>query len=309
MREFRYGFQGQESDNEIKGNGNSVNYKYRMHDPRLGRFFTLDPLSVKYPHNSPYAFSENRVIDGIELEGLEFVDLEEKIKHKDSDEWYATAGKMTGNFAINILDGLAFTANSVDVFTKRGPSGTLDYWDKALDDMSMSIAEDMIKAKEEEKIETGFDYVVDRAKKPEVIEDLITLVFSAKITKGSPTKLKTKTVTLHRGINESHPGFNSGSKGIAKARGGNQTPLQHNKTGTTKSKWSSWTFNYDVAKNYAQRPGGSGVVLTKDIPASKITISPDLKPVNLKGIGKTVSEAEMLVKGTVKNANVTKVRP
>jgi RHS repeat-associated protein len=70
---YRYGFQGQEMDDEIKGEGNSVNYKYRMHDPRLGRFFAVDPLEMNYPHNSPYAFSENRVIDAIELEGLELV--------------------------------------------------------------------------------------------------------------------------------------------------------------------------------------------------------------------------------------------
>ena len=42
-----------------------------MHDPRVGRFFAVDPLAPKYPHNSPYAFSENRVIDMVELEGLE----------------------------------------------------------------------------------------------------------------------------------------------------------------------------------------------------------------------------------------------
>ena len=70
--DYRYGFQGQEKDNEVKGDGNSVNYKYRMHDPRLGRFFAVDPLAPDYPHNSPYAFSENRVIDGVELEGLEY---------------------------------------------------------------------------------------------------------------------------------------------------------------------------------------------------------------------------------------------
>jgi hypothetical protein len=80
---YRYGFQGQEIDPEIKPNddgtpnANSINYKFRMHDPRLGRFFAVDPLAVKYPHNSPYAFSENRLIDGVELEGLEY----ETIKH------------------------------------------------------------------------------------------------------------------------------------------------------------------------------------------------------------------------------------
>src|SRR5690554_2131129 len=69
---YRYGFQGQEMDDEIKGEGNSINYKYRMHDLRVGRFFAVDPLAGEYPWNSPYAFSENRVIDGIELEGLEY---------------------------------------------------------------------------------------------------------------------------------------------------------------------------------------------------------------------------------------------
>ena len=69
--EYRYGFNGQEKDDEIKGEGNSLNYKYRMHDPRIGRFFAVDPLTSKYPHYTPYSFSGNRLIDAHELEGLE----------------------------------------------------------------------------------------------------------------------------------------------------------------------------------------------------------------------------------------------
>jgi RHS repeat-associated protein len=69
--EYRFGFQGQEMDDEIKGEGNSVNYKYRMHDPRVGRFFAVDPLTAKYPFYSSYQFSGNRPIDAVELEGLE----------------------------------------------------------------------------------------------------------------------------------------------------------------------------------------------------------------------------------------------
>lgn len=71
---YRYLFQGQEHDDEINGApGTSYAFEYRIHDPRIGRFLSIDPLAAKYPHNSPYAFSENRVIDGIELEGLEVV--------------------------------------------------------------------------------------------------------------------------------------------------------------------------------------------------------------------------------------------
>ncbi|SPE77624.1 RHS Repeat protein [Flavobacterium columnare] len=68
---YRYGFQGQEKDDELKGEGNSLNYTFRMHDPRVGRFFATDPKFKDYPYNSPYAFSENRVMDAVELEGLE----------------------------------------------------------------------------------------------------------------------------------------------------------------------------------------------------------------------------------------------
>jgi len=74
--DYRYGFQGQEMDDEIKGEGNSINYKFRMHDPRVGRFFSRDPLFKEYAWNSPYAFSENRVIDGIDFEGLEWTRVE-----------------------------------------------------------------------------------------------------------------------------------------------------------------------------------------------------------------------------------------
>jgi len=69
--DYRYGFQGQEHDDEIKGSGNSVFFKYRGHDPRVGRFFAVDPLAPVYPWNSPYAFSENNLIAFVELEGLE----------------------------------------------------------------------------------------------------------------------------------------------------------------------------------------------------------------------------------------------
>jgi len=75
LEDYRYGFQGQEKDDEVKGEGNSLNYTFRMHDARVGRFLSLDPLSKTYPWNSPYAFSENRVIDGLELEGLEYISI------------------------------------------------------------------------------------------------------------------------------------------------------------------------------------------------------------------------------------------
>ena len=62
--EYGYGFQDQEKESDIWG-GEASFFKYRISDNRLGRFFSVDPLSQKYPWNSSYAFSENRVIDGV----------------------------------------------------------------------------------------------------------------------------------------------------------------------------------------------------------------------------------------------------
>lgn len=74
-----------------------MNYKYRMHDPRIGRFFAIDPLAPEYPHNSPYAFSENVVIDHIELEGLEKAHYTIKMKKKDGS--FITLQKYTNRQA------------------------------------------------------------------------------------------------------------------------------------------------------------------------------------------------------------------
>ncbi|WP_300666021.1 hypothetical protein [Fluviicola sp.] len=68
---YRYGFQGQEMDDEIKEGGNSINFEFRMHDPRIGRFFAIDPMFRSFPWNSSYAFSENKLIAFGELEGKE----------------------------------------------------------------------------------------------------------------------------------------------------------------------------------------------------------------------------------------------
>jgi RHS repeat-associated protein len=114
---YRYGFQAQEVDDEVKGDGNSVNYKYRMHDPRIGRFFAVDPLSHKYPFYSPYVFSGNRVIDAIELEGLEPSPLNlpkvDKIKYSAGCNGIDEPITFTGNAIISIYQGVSGLWNSV----------------------------------------------------------------------------------------------------------------------------------------------------------------------------------------------------
>ncbi len=69
--DYRYGFSGVEMDNEIKGNGNSYDFLFRVYDPRIGRFLSLDPLQKKFPALSTFQYAGNCPIAAIDLEGLE----------------------------------------------------------------------------------------------------------------------------------------------------------------------------------------------------------------------------------------------
>jgi len=68
---YTYGFNGKEKDDEIKGGGASYDYGFRIYDPRLGRFLSVDPLTRKYAMLTPYQFASNMPIAAIDLDGLE----------------------------------------------------------------------------------------------------------------------------------------------------------------------------------------------------------------------------------------------
>ncbi|MBD1395437.1 RHS repeat domain-containing protein [Mucilaginibacter glaciei] len=71
MNTYTYGFNGKENDNEVKGVGNQQDYGMRIYDPRVGRFLSVDPLTIKYPELTPYQFASNAVIGNTDLDGLE----------------------------------------------------------------------------------------------------------------------------------------------------------------------------------------------------------------------------------------------
>jgi RHS repeat-associated protein len=66
---YRFGFNGKENDNEVKGNGNSIDFGARMYDSRLGRWLSVDPLAHQFPHQSPYSAMDNNPINIIDPTG------------------------------------------------------------------------------------------------------------------------------------------------------------------------------------------------------------------------------------------------
>lgn len=65
--QYRYGFNGKELDKEVT----QYDYGFRIYDPRLGRFLSVDPLAAKYPFYTPFSFAGNKPIQCIDLDGAE----------------------------------------------------------------------------------------------------------------------------------------------------------------------------------------------------------------------------------------------
>jgi RHS repeat-associated protein len=84
---YRYGFNGKENDNEVKGEGNEQDYGMRIYDIRVGRFLSVDPISKKYPELTPYQFASNTPMQGVDLDGLEI--------------YYTTDGSVVGKVGTN----------------------------------------------------------------------------------------------------------------------------------------------------------------------------------------------------------------
>ncbi len=68
-------YQGQEFTEDL--GLNTHEWKYRVSDPAILRFWQIDPLAEDYVYNSTYAFQENKLGMGIELEGAELLGWEQ----------------------------------------------------------------------------------------------------------------------------------------------------------------------------------------------------------------------------------------
>jgi len=137
--EYRYGFNGMETDKEVSGTGNSYTTQFRQYDPRLGRWKSLDPLANNFPDQSPFTAFNNNPIYFIDPLGLEGTNTEgggeetlphpskaeegdvEFTENKDSD------GKVLGHTKWVLTDGewkpIESIATPIEVKSEQSPSG------------------------------------------------------------------------------------------------------------------------------------------------------------------------------------------
>jgi len=101
-KRYRFSFNGQEKDDEIKGIGSSLDFGERIYDLRLGRFLSVDKLTRSFPYWSPYAFAGNTPIQAIDLDGLEI--------------YYAQSGQLIGTYGTS-TEVRVINANALATFT------------------------------------------------------------------------------------------------------------------------------------------------------------------------------------------------
>jgi len=68
---YRFGFNGKEMDNEVKGTGIQYDYGFRIYDARIAKFLSVDPLTKEYSMLTPYQFASNTPVWAKDLDGLE----------------------------------------------------------------------------------------------------------------------------------------------------------------------------------------------------------------------------------------------
>jgi len=97
---YRYGFNGKENDNEVKGEGGQQDYGFRIYDPRLAKFLSVDQLTREFPWYSPYQFAGNTPIQAIDIDGLEPVSVIGAVyvlggaPKLSSSQWYVINGEI-----------------------------------------------------------------------------------------------------------------------------------------------------------------------------------------------------------------------
>jgi RHS repeat-associated protein len=68
---YRFGFNGKENDRDEWGQQLVQDYGFRLYNPAIGKFLSVDPLAPEYPWYTPYQFAGNKPIWAVDLDGLE----------------------------------------------------------------------------------------------------------------------------------------------------------------------------------------------------------------------------------------------
>jgi RHS repeat-associated protein len=113
---YRYGFNGKEKDDEVKGEGNQLNFGDRIYDPRGGHWLSVDPLQQKYPYLSPYSAFANDPLNVIDPDGRDIIKIIKTTTFYPSRSSGLDGGSPIGGGASQSIGYTVIKAPGKDVF-------------------------------------------------------------------------------------------------------------------------------------------------------------------------------------------------
>lgn len=116
---YRYGFNGKEKDDEVKGSGNQYDYGFRIYDARIGKFLSTDPLYKSYPELTPYQFASNTPIQAEDMDGLEVKVSNVKVFADQSRSVVTVQASVNINIQIVNLSSTASSSLSLDLIKQN----------------------------------------------------------------------------------------------------------------------------------------------------------------------------------------------
>ena len=148
---YRYGFNGKELDNEIKGEGNSYDFGARMYDNRIGRWFAPDPLESQYLNISTYTYVDNNPVFYIDADGR-LIDISDfyKRKENETDEQFSKRKEIIKNTMADLSE---FTG--INIYEKKIGDTYYMWYDKsevADSNSSEKLRKDITKAIDDKDI-------------------------------------------------------------------------------------------------------------------------------------------------------------
>lgn len=91
-----------------------VDYGMRVNDCRLGRFFSVDPLTRNYPTLTPYQFAANMPIIAIDLDGIEAWEVQRQWNPTDLEGFRTFAAAELKIIRDNVVKGIVNSSTIYD---------------------------------------------------------------------------------------------------------------------------------------------------------------------------------------------------
>ncbi|HCN38040.1 MAG TPA: hypothetical protein DIS94_10065 [Bacteroidetes bacterium] len=165
---YRYGFNGMEEDNSLKGPGNSYDFGARMYDSRLGRWMSVDPLDNAYPYSTPYSGIGNNPISFIDSDGEKISGFWEYRNNHQVKLLIMELEKYTGLKLEITRNGLKYSENSgATAFSPSMRKDLMKYIDDTNKDVKFSLTskngcfykEDVVEGRAVSIIYFNFEYI------------------------------------------------------------------------------------------------------------------------------------------------------